>query len=215
MQSMADGLPPDVAQRIHPNWRKNEADYWVVRETLLAQYRNQWIAFADGTVIASGASPVQIFHEAQQSGQHPYVTCVGREHEPCRMRRASFDYDEGYPGEALPLVAVEFRKSADGPGTFLDRVIPDTGADASALPWTDCQQLQLDPADGVPGLMGGVGESAAPTIAFSVWAHLDGKSYPCRLQADFSSPERLLGRDVLNRLDVLFRGPAGEVIVNP
>jgi hypothetical protein len=35
------------------------------------------------------------------------------------------------------------------------------------------------------------------------------------LQADFVGQERILGRDVLNRLDVLFRGPAGEVVVNP
>ena len=27
--------------------------------------------------------------------------------------------------------------------------------------------------------------------------------------------ERILGRDVLNRIDVLFRGPAGEIVVNP
>ena len=90
MHSLADQLPPDIAQRIHPDWRKNEADYWTVRDGLLAQYRNQWVAFADGAVIASGTSPVQVFHKAQQSGRHPFVACVGREHEPTRMRRAAF-----------------------------------------------------------------------------------------------------------------------------
>ena len=44
---------------------------------------------------------------------------------------------------------------------------------------------------------------------------LDGQEYPCQLQADFAGQERILGRDVLNRLEILFRGPAGEVIVNP
>ncbi len=168
MKSLAEGLPPEIAQQIHPDWRKNEADYWVARDTLFARYRNQWIAFANGTVIAFGTSPVEVFHDVQQSGQHPYVTCVGREHEPCRMRRAVFAYDQTYPGEALPLVIVEFRKDADRSGMVLDRVIPDIGADASALPWSDCQQLQLSPSDGVPGLMGGVGQSAAATIAFFV-----------------------------------------------
>src|SRR5688572_7661060 len=110
MQSIADGLPPDVAQAIHPDWRKNEAEYWNRRSALIAQYRDQWIAFADDAVIASGQSPVEIFHQAQQSGKHPYVTCVGREHEPCRMRRAAFPYDQSYPGEALPVIGVEFRK---------------------------------------------------------------------------------------------------------
>ena len=36
-----------------------------------------------------------------------------------------------------------------------------------------------------------------------------------QLQADFAGQERILGRDVLNRLDMLFRGPTGEVVVNP
>jgi hypothetical protein len=44
---------------------------------------------------------------------------------------------------------------------------------------------------------------------------LDGQEHPCRLQADFAGQDRILGRDVLNRLDVLFRGPAGEVVINP
>lgn len=87
MNSMADGLPPDVAKQIHPDWRKNEADYWAVRDSMMRQYRDRWIAFAEGAVIATGTSPVEVFHKAQESGKHPYVTCVGREHEPCRMRR--------------------------------------------------------------------------------------------------------------------------------
>jgi hypothetical protein len=215
MQSLADGLPPEIAKQVHPNWRKNEADYWAARETLLADYRNRWIAFANGKVIASEAKPVDVFQKAQQSGEHPYVTCVGREHEPCKMRRVSFTYDDKYAGEALPLVTVEFRKKADGSGTLLDRVIPDTGADASALPWSDCRRLQFDPSDGVPGLIGGIGQSSAATLAFSVWVQLDGRQYPCRLQADFSGNERILGRDVINRVDMLFRGPSGEIVVNP
>jgi hypothetical protein len=97
----------------------------------------------------------------------------------------------------------------------LDRVIPDTGADASVLPWADCQQLHLDPAVGVSGLMRGIGGPGAATIGFPAWVWLDAHEYPCQLQADFTRQERIVGRDVLNRLDILFRGPAGEVIVNP
>ena len=32
-------------------------------------------------------------------------------------------------------------------------MIPDTGADASAIPWSNCERLALDPGDGIPGLM--------------------------------------------------------------
>ena len=214
-KSLVDGLPPDIARQIHPEWRRNESGYWAARERLLAQYRDTWMAYANDAVIASGASPVEVFHAGQQSGLHPYIVCVGRERDPCRMRRAEFSYDTSYPGEALPLVGVEFRKQAGQAGIRFDRVIPDTGADASALPWSDCQQLQLDPSQAVPGLMGGVGQSSAATIVFSLWAHMDGIDYPCRLQADFDGDERILGRDVLNRLDVLFQGPGGNIIFNP
>jgi hypothetical protein len=215
MESLADKLPPEIAKKIHPDWRKNEADYWAVRDRLLGQYKDRWIGFADGSVLVSGSSPVEVLHAAQQSGRHPFVTCVGREDEPTRMRRSTFAYDTAYPGEALPLVSVEFRQASGSPGTVLDRVIPDTGADASALPWADCQLLQFDPAQGVPGLIGGVAGSSAATIIFQAWARLDGQDYPCRLQADFAGNERILGRDVLNRLEILFRGLAGEIVVNP
>ena len=30
MQSLADNLPPEVANRIHPDWRKNERDFFLV-----------------------------------------------------------------------------------------------------------------------------------------------------------------------------------------
>jgi hypothetical protein len=96
MKSLADDLPPAIAQQIHPQWRKNESEYWAVRDQLLRQYAGQWIGFADGVVIASGTSPVAVFHAAEESGRNPFVTCVGRENEPCRMRRISFAYDATY-----------------------------------------------------------------------------------------------------------------------
>jgi hypothetical protein len=215
MKSIADQLPPEIAQQIHPDRRKNEAEYWVVRDQLLDQYRGQWIGFADGKVIASGSSPVNVFHAAEASGQHPFFICVGMEEVPCRIRRMPFAYDASYPGEPLPLIDVEFRRATGFPGVLLNRVIPDTGADASVLPWVDCQLLQLSPSSGVQGLISGVAGGSAATLAFQVWTQLDGQDYPCRLQADFVGSERILWRDVLNRLEILLRGPIGEVVVNP
>jgi hypothetical protein len=215
MKSIADQLPAEIARQIHPDRRKNEVAYWALRDQLLDQYRGQWIGFADGRVIASGSSPVTVFHAAEATGLHPFFICVGKEEEPCRVRRVAFPYDASYSGEALPLIRAEFRQASGSPGVALDRVIPDTGADASVLPWADCQLLQLDPSLGVQGLISGVGGGSSATLAFQVWARLDGQEYPCRLQADFVGNERILGRDVLNRLEILFRGPTGEVVVNP
>jgi hypothetical protein len=67
----------------------------------------------------------------------------------------------------------------------------------------------------VQGLLSGVAGGAAATLTFGVWVRPDGQEYPRRLQADFVGNERILGRDVLNRLEILFRGPVGEVVVNP
>jgi hypothetical protein len=215
MKSLADGLPPEIARQIHPEWRKNEADYWAVRDQLLGQYEGQWIGFADGTVVAYGARPVVVFHAAHKAAEHPYIICVGREEEPFRMRRVNFKYDASYPGEPLPVVHAEFRILSGVSGLLLDQVIADTGADTSALPWADCQQMQLDPSQGVPSLMSGVAGGSATTLGFLVWVYLDGNEYQCQLQADFVGNERILGRDVLNSLDVMFRGPSREVIVSP
>src|SRR5207237_725422 len=41
---------------------------------------------AGGRVVASGTSPVTVFHEAEATGLHPFFICVGREDEPCRIR---------------------------------------------------------------------------------------------------------------------------------
>src|SRR5205085_8943428 len=98
MKSIADQLPAEIAKQIHPDRRKNEADYWAVRDQLLDQYRDRWIGFADGRVIASGISPVTVFHAAEASGQHPFFICVGKEEEPSRIRRVSCAYDAGHPG---------------------------------------------------------------------------------------------------------------------
>jgi hypothetical protein len=198
MKSIADQLPPEIARQIHPDRRKNEAGYWAVRDRLLDQYRGQWIGFADGRVIASGTSPVTVFHAAEGTGLHPFFICVGTEDEPCRIRRETFPYDASYPGEALPLISVEFRQTSGSPGVILDRVIPDTGADASVLPWADCQLLLLTPALDVRGLISGVAGTSSATLAFQIWAWLDGQDYPCRLQADFVGSERVLGRSECN-----------------
>lgn len=215
MKSLADDLPPEFKKHVHPDWRKNEAEYWAVRTDLLSRFRDQWIGFANGSVVASGRSPVEVFHAALDAQPHAFVTCVGREDEPCRFRRMSFRYNIAYGVEPLPQIGVEYSLSSGVPGIILDQVIPDTGADTSLLPWADCRQLQLNPAHGVPNVIGGVGASMAATMVFRIWVRLDGQEYPCKLQADLRGQERILGRDVLNRLDILFRGPAGEPVVNP
>jgi len=151
MKSLVEGLPPEIAQQISAEWHKNEAEYWAKRQELLSRYEGQWIGFAGGKVVASGSSPVEVLHAARESTSHPFLTCVGHEDEPCRVRRAVFQYDTSYPGEPMPVIAAEFRKHQHSSGMTMGTVIPDTGADATVLPWADCQQLHLDPSDSCSG----------------------------------------------------------------
>jgi hypothetical protein len=195
MKSLADALPPEIARQIHPDWRKNEAAYWAVRDQLLGQYQSRWIAFADGAVIAACKTSLEVLHMPGVVQRHPFVICVGREGEPYRIRRAAFAYDPAYPGQALPVLSAEFRPVSGSAGVVLDRVIPDTGADVSVLPWSDCQQLHLDPALGVSGLMSGIGGPGAATIGFPAWVWLDGQEYPCQLQAVVLPARSLSTRD--------------------
>lgn len=109
MSNLAERLPPDIARQIDPGWRKNETDYWAVRDQLFKQYAGQWIGYADGRVVAAGSSPVAVFHAAEAAAPNPFVTCVGHEDEPCRMRRAVYNYDRSYAGEPLPVLTLEFR----------------------------------------------------------------------------------------------------------
>lgn len=178
MTSLAVGLPPEVAAAISPAWRANETAYWAVRSSLTKTHAGLWVAFADGQVVASGSSAVEVLHAAAATGRHPFVARVGAEDEPCRMRRAVFPYDTAYPGEPLPRLAAEFRTASGASGTVLDHVIPDTGADATALPWADCQALGFDPSRGVPARIGGVGGTATATLVFPAWVFLDGQGIP-------------------------------------
>ncbi len=59
-----------------------------------------------------------------------------------------------------------------------------------------------------------VGKEEQPSRVRRASFAYDGNC-PCRMQADFAGSERILGRDVLNHMDVLFRGPASEVVLNP
>ena len=152
MTSLADQLPPDIAGPDSPRLAEERSPLTRANATaLLAEYQGKWIAFAEGAVVASATTPLEVFLAIQNSPLHPYVVRVGHEGEPWyRIRRESFLYDRSYPGTPLPVVSVEFRPVSGSAGVLLDRVIPDTGADTTTLPWSDCQRVNLSPAAGIP-----------------------------------------------------------------
>jgi hypothetical protein len=90
MASLLNGFPADVSRQVHPDWRKNEAEYWLERDRLLVQYRDQWIAFANGRVIVSSSNPLEVLEAAQKCQEHPFLTRVGHEKEPSFRVRPAF-----------------------------------------------------------------------------------------------------------------------------
>ena len=62
-------------------------------------------------------------------------------------------------------------------------------------------------------MMGGLAGGMAPTLMYNAVIYINGQEYPCRLHADFVGHERILGRDILNQLRVLFHGPALELVL--
>jgi hypothetical protein len=135
MKSLADGLPAEIVRQIDPEWRQDEAPYWAVRDQLLSRYEGQWIGFAGGAVVASGSSPVAVFHAAEAMGRSPFVTCVGRENEAVRMRRASFAYDGSYP-EGGPYPGLpEVESAARPPAAGLACWVPEVTMDKHGKTW--------------------------------------------------------------------------------
>jgi len=84
--SYAEGLPPELAVHVHQDWFRNEAEYWAVRDSLIAQFENQWVAFANGAVIASHKRPSILHLDERLDALHAFVTCVGKEYSALRIR---------------------------------------------------------------------------------------------------------------------------------
>jgi predicted aspartyl protease len=94
-------------------------------------------------------------------------------------------------------------------------VIPDTGADASVLPDSDCKAIDLFNSPYIASMAGGVIGPSVTALLYHGQAEIDGKRYSALIQPIPGGQERIIGRDVLNQQRVLFDGPAAQVIVDP
>lgn len=122
----------------------NEHAYWQAREQLLNEYRGRWVAFHTGQVIASGDNLLDVLDEAGSAGCHAYVALVGEEDSVVfTVRRKEFDYDRTYRPFPLPLVEATFSNYSGTSRQFYAAIIPDTGADLSVLPESDCLAFDL------------------------------------------------------------------------
>lgn len=209
-------LPPEQQQRLHADFLANEQAYLRLRDSLLPHYRGRWVAVQEGKVIAADTRLPVVMEAAAAAGGHPYIARVGEEDAVVfRTRRSVYAYDLAYQPFALPRLAVTFCNDAEAYAhTFAD-VIPDTGADVSVLPAGDCTTIDLFSSPYLTGLTSGVLGGGAATLIYRGKAELDGQRYAALIQPLAGGRERIVGRDVLNQLRVLFDGPAGQTTINP
>ena len=109
LQTQTANLPPDQQRRLHPEFLANEQAYPQMRDSLVAQYRGQWVAVHGGSVIAAGTELMAVMDRASAAAGHPYVALVGAEDAVVfRVRRVVFDYDQAYRPFPLPRLTATF-----------------------------------------------------------------------------------------------------------
>jgi predicted aspartyl protease len=214
--TQTSNLPADQRQRLHADFLANEQAYLCMRDSLLPHYRGQWVAVHNGRVLAADVNLLAVTEAAAATGGHPYIALVGAEDSVhFRVRRASFAYNQGYQPFSLPQVTVTFWDHAETHAQTYGDAIPDTGADLSVLPQNDCTAIDLFNSPYFTGVSSGVVGSSVTTLIYRGKAEIDGNRYPALIQPVAGSLERIVGRDVLNQLRVLFDGPGARVVVDP
>lgn len=209
-------LPQDQQQRLHADFLANEQSYWKIRDSLLGNYRDQWVAVHDGKVVAANSDLLALTDEAAAAGNHPYIALVGSEETVLfRVRKAAFAYDQSYRPFALPRITATFWNNARTHSQTRADAIPDTGADLSVLPDSDCTAIDLFNSPYFTGISSRVLGPSAPTLIYRAKVEIDGRFFAALIQPVAGGQERIVGRDVLNQQRVLFDGLAGQVVIDP
>jgi predicted aspartyl protease len=201
-------------QFVDQGFERDRLDYWAMRDELLAKYAGKWVAVHKGRVIAVADEPVSLMDQALADDGYAYTNKVGEEDKiVIRQRRVSFPYDTTYSPTPLPRLAAVLYNFAQTKSKVVNDAVPDTGADVTCLPMNDCQDLDvlLFPFyTGISHPFAGVRRSVT---FYGARVEVDGKVYNAIVEP-VAAAERLLGRDVLNRMKVTFDGPSLTTIVD-
>ena len=212
MERLTDKLPERERARVHPDFLGNEESYWKVREKLLTRCKGKWVAVKDGQVLAEADDVFDILDRAREIGGHPYIACVGEEHQQFVIRRI-FPYDVRYRPFPLPRVTATFSGGHEDRRATFDDVIPDTGADLSLLPERDGEAIGLRASPYFTIAVRGIIGPSVTAVVYRATVEVGGHYCRSLIQV-VESAERILGRDVLNQLRVTFDGPARRVEID-
>lgn len=197
--------PP--SEPVEQGFERDKRDYWAMREELLAKYAGKWVAVHQGRVVAVGTDPLSIMEEALAEDGYAYTNRVGEEDKiVIRQRRISFGYDQTYSPTAMPRITVTFHNFARTKSKTVTDAIPDTGADVSCLPVSECQETDLLLFPYYSGISHPFGGVSRQVIFYAARVEINGSIYNAIVEPVVER-ERLVGRDVLNQTKVTFDGP--------
>src|SRR6266851_1345662 len=75
----SSNLSAEDQKQLHPQYLANEKDYVVMRDSLLPQYKGQWVAIDGGRVVAAAPKLMDLIQAPSLQGGFPYIACLGEE----------------------------------------------------------------------------------------------------------------------------------------
>lgn len=195
-------------QMVEKGFEEDRQAYWAMRDELLAKYPGKWVAVHRGRVVSVADEPLSIMEQALAEDGYAYTNKVGEEDKiVIRQRRVSFPYDDTYSPTPLPRMTAVIHNFSRTKSKAVVDAIPDTGADVTCLPMDDCQDLDLFLFPYYRGISHPYAGVSRPVTFYAARIEVDGKMYNAVIEP-VAEPERLVGREVLNRMKVTFDGPS-------
>lgn len=209
-------LPPEDQKRLQPEYLANERDYLRMRDGLLQKHQGKWVAIDRAKVVAESDDLMGLLNSPAIETGFPFIACVGEEDQVVfRVRRSVYQYDWKYRPNPIPRITATFMDYSGMTSKTHTDAITDTGADLTLLPQLDCASINILSSPHVAIRSTGVFGGAASGLAYRAKVEIDGKRMNSLIQPVPGGKERIIGRDVLNQLRVLFDGPKRELIVDP
>jgi len=195
-------------QMVEKGFEEDRQAYWAMRDELLAQYPGKWVAVHKGRVVSVADEPLSIMEQALAEDGYAYTNKVGEEDKiVIRQRRVSFPYNDTYSPTPLPRMTAVIHNFSRTKSKAVVDAIPDTGTDVTCLPMDDCQDLDLFLFPYYSGLSHPFAGASRPVTFYAARIEVDGRIYNAVVEP-VAEPERLVGREVLNRMKVTFDGPS-------
>jgi hypothetical protein len=180
-------------------FEREKQAYWQLRNELLRQYADKWVAVVGGRVVATGDTSSGVIREAHEKtgSKMGYVAHVGHEDEVLRIRQVTQGYHDSAYDRPLPRVVAQGRHFTDAASQDIDFVV-DTGADLTLLRHTVADSLGLWDSVWRTANIAGVGATPQTRLLYAATVNLADHDIAVEVDCRDDLDEDILGRDVIN-----------------